>query len=305
MTLDERTLMKSIRALIPGFVKNELKTSLRDVVRRSLEEQASGWAADRVELQALRAKTAELEAQVGQLETILRRESVCPPPPPKHLQVRVVGAYVPGFLESGYSICDDLDAALSSAGRTLLDFGRILDWGCGSGRTTRALRTRLPSAELHGTDIDPEAIAWLIQNAPRVAEFRVAPHRPPTSYEDATFDFVFGISIFTHLPESMQFEWLAELRRLTRPGGYLVMTTSGEQNYSQLPPELRTIVETRGFHYIDGGYGQSISLPAFYQNTFHTHEYIRREWSRDFEILDIQAGRLQRHQDMVLMRRRD
>jgi len=42
---------------------------------------------------------------------------------------------------------------------------------------------------------------------------------PPMSYEDNMFDFVYSISIFTHLPEDMQFAWLQELQRITKPGG--------------------------------------------------------------------------------------
>lgn len=115
---------------------------------------------------------------------------------------------------------------------------------------------------------------------------------------------IFGISVFTHLPEGMQFEWLEELRRITKPGGYPILTTSGEKNYSHLPPDLRRIVETKGFYYLDGTYGQSIWLPAFYQNTFHSLDYIRREWSRYFDVLDTQLARLESHQDTVLLRRR-
>ena len=89
------------------------------------------------------------------------------------MQVRTVGGYVPGFLESGYSICDDLDAVLKVAGRDLSSFSRLLDYGCGSGRTTRALKTRYPAAEVHGTDIDPEAIAWLTRYCSRFGEFRL------------------------------------------------------------------------------------------------------------------------------------
>ncbi len=294
-----------IRSLIPRFAKKEFGVTVRNIVRESVEEKTAGWAEDRKQLQTLQARLADLETAFGQIQTILRREAAAAPPPPKHLQIRVVGGYVPDFLESGFAICGDLNAALEPAGRTLADFRRILDWGCGCGRTTRALKTLLPACELYGSDIDPEAIAWLQENYASLADFRVSPHRPPTSYADGMFDFVYGISVFTHLPEDMQFQWLEELRRITRPGGYLVMTTCGEQIYSQLPSELRAIVETKGFLYADGHYGQSISLPDFYQNTFHAHAYIRREWSKYFEILDIQPQRIQKHQDTVLMRRRD
>jgi SAM-dependent methyltransferase len=224
-------------------------------------------------------------------------------PPPKHLQIRVVGGYVPGFIESGFSICDDLNAALSPVDKRLENFPRILDFGCGCGRTTRALKTLYPAAEVHGTDIDPEAIGWLQKNYAAFGEFRVAPHRPPTSYSNGFFDFIVGVSVFTHLPEDMQFLWLEELKRITKPGGYLILTTSGEKNYKGLPDATRRVVEEKGFVYINDNYGQSISLPDFYQNTFHAPSYVEREWARYFEVLEIQPARMQNHQDTVLLRR--
>jgi SAM-dependent methyltransferase len=251
------------------------------------------------------AKIADLEAEVGQLETILNHDGTVLPPP-KHLQMRAIGAYIRGFIQSGFTMCADMNAVLGVAGKSLGDFGRILDYGCGCGRTTRALKTLHPACDLYGADIDPEAIAWLQQGYSRFAEFRLVPHAPPMPFDDGFFDFIFGVSVFTHLPEGMQFEWLEELRRVTRPGGYLILTTSGEKNYSGLPPDVRRIVETKGFCYLDGTYGQSVSLPAFYQNTFHTLDYIRREWSKYFEVLATQPARPQdeNYQDRVLLRRR-
>jgi SAM-dependent methyltransferase len=255
-------------------------------------------------LRELTERVTDLEAAVAQLEAILRHDGAAPPPP-KHLQVRVVGGYVPGFIESGFSICDDLNAVLAVVGKSLGDFERILDWGCGCGRTTRALKTLHPGMSVWGTDIDPEAIRWLQKKyEPRYGEFRLSPHVPPLPFADGFFDFVAGISVVTHLPENMQFHWLEELRRITRPGGYLLLTTSGEKSYSQLPDELRRQVEEKGFLYLDGDYGQSISLPDFYQNTFHSLDYVRREWGRFFDVLDTQPARLQTYQDTVLLRRR-
>jgi SAM-dependent methyltransferase len=292
------------KRLVPRALKEDLKQYIRTTSHEYARQITPPTAELVVQVRELAAKVADLEAAAGQLEAVLRHDGTALPPP-KHMQVRVVGGYVPGFIESGFSICDDLNGVLEVAGKSLGDFERILDWGCGCGRTTRALRTRFPQKAIYGSDIDPEAIAWLQKMySPRFGEFRLAPHAPPLPFEDGFFDFVFGISVFTHLPEDMQFGWLREMQRITRPGGYLIMTTSGENNYSNLPPELRKRVEEQGIFYLDGGYGQSISLPAFYQNTFHTMDYIRREWTKYFEILDMQPARLQRHQDTILMRRR-
>jgi 2-polyprenyl-3-methyl-5-hydroxy-6-metoxy-1,4-benzoquinol methylase len=257
------------------------------------------------DLDAMRARVSDLEVTVAQFDSILRHEAASAPPPPKHMQIRVVGGYVSAFIESGYSICADLDAALRFAGKQLTDFRRILDWGCGCGRITRALHVVTPASEVHGADIDPEAIAWLQRHCSRYAQFYLAPHRPPMAYANDTFDLVIGISIFTHLPEEMQFLWLDELRRITKPGALLILTTSGENNYKQLPAELLAAVQKKGYLYRDGTYGQSINLPAFYQNAFHTCQYIRDNWSKFFRILDIQPTQMQHHQDIILLEKHD
>lgn len=296
----------------------------KDIERPPLAAETSESAPEgiRERLDALSSRLADLEKTVGQLPevlsrlrdlevsgrqtvSLLHREAGIPPLPPKHLQMRVINNYTPNFPESCYSIYDDLDAVLAGAGKSLRDFKRILDWGCGCGRMTRVFRARLPSTELHGTDIDPEAIDWLKGNYADLAEFRLSPHHPPTSYADGTFDFVFGVSVVTHLPEDMQFEWLRELERITSPGAYLILSTSGENNYRNLPAASREILETEGFFHSDAGnYGPSISLPDFYQNTFHATHYVRREWSKFFDVIEIRPAGVDRHQDAVLLRKR-
>ena len=276
---------------VPRFAKRFAKEYITSVVHRVINQPQS----------------SDTEVLLKQLLTILRHEHGLAPPPPKHLQVRVVGGYVPDFLESGFSIYDDLNCALKAAGKELKDFSRILDFGCGCGRAIRALHTLLPSSQLYGVDIDPEAIEWLRHNYASFATFSVAPHNPPTSLTENQFDFVYGISVFTHLPEDMQFLWLDELRRITKPRSYLILTVHGENHYRNLASDARRIVEEKGFFYSIPevfNYGRSISLPDFYQNSYHTHEYIKREWAKYFDVLDIQALRMGNHQDTVLLQNR-
>ncbi len=296
--------MSLLKRLVPRFLKDDIKQAVAAVAWQSAGPRIVQLEARSVpDLDGLRSKVEDLETALEQLTAVLRHDNVALPPP-KHLQIRVVGAYVPGFVESGFATCDDLNGVLGVVGRSLASFPRILDWGCGCGRNSRAVKTLVPACELHGMDIDAEAIGFLQNRYTRYGEFHVAPHRPPTDFPDAFFDFVFGISVFTHLPEPMQFEWLEELRRITKPGGYLIMTTSGESNYRNLPPDLLARVEADGILYVDGGYGQSIDLPAFYQNTFHTQAYIRREWAKFFRVVDIQARRMSNQLDTILLERR-
>ena len=293
---------KLIAGIIAG-IKKILPQSFKQTIRRLLVTEPVVPTVD----SALMERVTDLEVQIRQLTTILQREHNFLPPPPKHLQVRVVSAYVPEFIESGYSsVYPDLNRSLEKAGKKLENFHRILDFGCGCGRALRALSRLLPDSELFGTDIDEEAIQWLNIYHPTLGKFFVAPHTPPMPVDDHMFDLVFGISVFTHLPEDMQFQWLEELRRITKPAGYAILTTHGEKHYRKFDLAYLEIMEKKGFFYSDFGsnYGKSISLPDFYQGTYHSHAYIRREWNKYFDVIDITALGMQNHQDVTLLQRR-
>jgi hypothetical protein len=47
------------------------------------------------------------------------------------------------------------------------------------------------------------------------ATFVDLPLHPPSSLKEAGFDLIVGVSIFTHLTETVQLEWLGELQRLS------------------------------------------------------------------------------------------
>ncbi len=259
------------------------------------------------QIKLLETNVKNVEILLHQVLSILRLEANIPPHPPKHLQIRVVGSYVPDFIESGFTkIYPALNRALKPVGKELGDFQTILDWGCGCGRAIRALATLIPNSRLYGTDIDGEAIDWLKHNYSKFAEFSASPHYPPTDFEEQTFDLVFGISVMTHLPEEMQFQWLAELSRITKPSGYVILTTHGEKHYKGLDSSIVDIMKEKGFFYYQAGfnYGESISLPEFYQTAFHTHAYIRKEWGKYFNVIDIQTLGMGNNQDTILMQKR-
>ncbi len=289
-------MIKVLKKIVPQSIKDELN--------RHIAEQCA--ALDAAKGQPPHPPKDDAEIALQQVLSILRHESGHPPPPPKHLQQRVVGGYPPDFIESGFkSIYPKLNRVLQPTGKELKSFHSILDFGCGCGRATRALATLLPESKLYGADIDGEAIEWVSRHYAKFAEFAVVPHLPPTSYEAQQFDLVFGISVFTHLPEDMQFQWLKELSRITKPHGYLILTTHGEQHYKDLDAEIVEIMTQKGFYYSDFGwnYGESISLPDFYQTAFHSHAYIQREWSNYFEVIDVQALGMN-HQDTILLQNR-
>ncbi len=224
--------------------------------------------------------------------------------PPEHLQVRVVGSYkAADFFTSGRDIADDLERLLVAQNRSLTSFPSILDFGCGCGRILVAVANRLqPGQRIFGSDIDAEAIDWCQARYARLASFALSPHVPRTLYSDAQFDLVYGISVFTHLPEPMQFDWLRELERITVPGGFLVLSVHGKTHCGLLPAPQRAQVEDLGFCY--GVFGRTDGLPEFYQTTWHSERYIRERWSELFDVLDVQELAIDRRQDAVVCRKR-
>jgi SAM-dependent methyltransferase len=249
-------------------------------------------------------KVEDLETALWQLQSILVEERHTPPPPPKHLQIRVVGGYVPDFIKSGFTTYKTVNDVLCSVGKDVNNFTTILDFGCGCGRIIRAFRYHLPSHHLLGTDIDPEAIDWLKNHYGSIAEFVVNPHVPPMPYPGDFFDFIYSISIFTHLPEEMQFKWLEDLRRVIKPGGYMILTTHGEKHYKELPPDKLKLMNQKGFYYNEDRNLTTEGLPAFYKVAYHSPEYIEREWKKYFDVLKIMPRGLEDHQDIILLQKR-
>lgn len=120
---------------------------------------------------------------------------------------------------------------------------RVLDWGCGPGRVARHLPGLLGMrAEVCATDANPEAIAWCREHIQQVS-FETNELQPGLSYPDGHFDFVFGISVLSNLDPDLQAGWVAELRRVLKPGGILLLTTQGDAFLPKLSDSEREVYE--------------------------------------------------------------
>jgi SAM-dependent methyltransferase len=248
----------------------------------------------------LTEEVRDLRIAVAQLTDVVRQLGGAAPPP-KHLQVRVVGAYREDFMRAGEELADDIDRALAPFSVTLRSFPTILDFGCGCGRLLTAVAGRLRGDQrLFGGDIDAEAVAWCQTQYARVATVSVLPTSPPTAFADHQFALVYGISVLTHLPEPMQFDWLRELQRITRPGGYLVLSVHGKNHFQHFPAHE---IERDGFSYAD--LGHTDGLPTFYRTAAHTESYIRRRWTDYLDVLALVELGIHGRQDAVVCRRRD
>lgn len=253
-------------------------------------------------IRILEERCSDVQIELQQFMSLLNMKNDALTVPPKHLQVRVAGTYNPRFFTSGQKMIDDIEGILQGNGESLFNFSTILDFGCGCGRLMIPLGFMVPPEKLFGTDIDLKAIRWLGTNYPSFQDLDVNRVKPPMKYPEGMFDFIFGVSVFTHLPEKLQTAWLAELSRVLKPGGFGLFTIHGEKYYRKLAgPALDDLME-RGFHYSVGS--GTDGLPEFYQTSYQTHEYIKRRWSKYFDVIDVRKEAIGKSQDAVLVRKR-
>lgn len=156
--------------------------------------------------------------------------------PPAMLRFRISESISPDdFLRIGRACSRMIVDRIAESGLTL-GGARVLDFGCGCGRTLMWLIPDYPEAQFYGVDIDQEAVRWCSSHFSS-SRFHTGSALPPLPYPDKHFRVIYCLSVFTHLNEPMQDAWLCELRRILQPGGLLIVTVHGHNAASVLPPD--------------------------------------------------------------------
>ena len=186
---------------------------------------------------------------------------------------------------------------LTGHGTQLDERSALLDFGCGCGRVAR--RWSELSGAVHGTDYNPLLVQWCNAHL-AFADFATNALEPPLPYADDSFDFLYSISIFTHLDEPLQVPWMRELVRVVRPGGLILITVSGEEHVRSLPgwEQFRPSFEA-GELVVTKPERSGSNACAVY----HPLGYVRDKLTRGLELLDHEPGVSQAGgQDGVLLR---
>lgn len=222
------------------------------------------------------------------------------PLPPPDLIHAVAGTDDPAwFLESGQRAADAIRASVARHGRRIESMRAILDFGCGSGRVLRHWAP-VGGPEIHGSDYNPTLVEWCERNL-GFARYQVNTLTPLLGYDDETFDLVYALSVFTHLPEPDQLLWMDELHRVLRPGGLLLLTTHGGfYRPNLLPADLHRFAAGELVVYGDAQPGTNVCA------TFHPEAYVRRVLARRFHVLEfVPEGALGNpRQDLTLLEKR-
>jgi ubiquinone/menaquinone biosynthesis C-methylase UbiE len=101
----------------------------------------------------------------------------------------------------------------------------VLDVGCGTGEVTWLAKTRAKEGKAYGIDPAPEMIAVARSKAARKkldVDFRVGVIEA-LPFADSSIDVVTSSLMMHHLPEELKVRGLAEIYRVLKPGGRLLI----------------------------------------------------------------------------------
>ena len=131
------------------------------------------------------------------------------------------------FFQTGI---DEIDSLLKEIDQLNLKLShkRALDFGCGVGRVTQALAKYFDKVD--GVDIAPSMIE--LANTYNKCEDKVhyyVNHKNSLEiFKDNTYDFIYSVEVFQHMPPEYQENYLSELLRILSPDGLLVFELPSE-----------------------------------------------------------------------------
>jgi len=220
----------------------------------------------------------------------------------------------------------DFFVALSQASpKPLYQYRSLLDFGCGCGRFARMLKGH--PGKISGCDIDGRHVEWINQNLPYM-DAKTSKVYPPVPFEENEFEAIVSISIFTHLTEKSQDEFLGELYRICSPNGILFLTVHGEQAFTRAKNETpiwdmlsvdQALFDNAAEQFLDGKHmfirqeghltvednsndlSKVISDPFEYGIAFTPELYIRSHWTNWFDVINYKSGGIHDFQDIVVL----
>jgi ubiquinone/menaquinone biosynthesis C-methylase UbiE len=117
---------------------------------------------------------------------------------------------------------------MCKANGVAVSYGKVLDFGCGVGRMTRAFSKFFSSCV--GIDVSEKMVDLAREfNADRPQCEFIASAAPALPFTDKSFDFVYSVLVLQHLPQkSMILGYIAEFIRVAKDSSVIVFQLTNE-----------------------------------------------------------------------------
>jgi len=175
---------------------------------------------------------------------------------------------------------------------------RLLDFGCGAGRTMRHFLDVADRAEVWGCDIDAPSIEWLKKNLCPPLNAFTCDENPPLELESGSVDLIWAVSVFTHLAVNSA-EWLLELHRLLSDEGIVIASFMGRLTHQTLTGQPWD-EEGTGMKVIGLDNPWDLGGPSVFMSDW----WVREHWGRAFEVEIIAPGVETLDQSWAVMRKK-
>lgn len=211
------------------------------------------------------------------------------------------------FIRQGSRMFGVIEKCIEENVRKPIKDLNILDFGCGNGRVA------LPFFHNYGKpsmclDVDAGVVDYLRRVIPGANPTK-SMYEPPLPLADKTFDVVYAISVWTHLPDNLQSAWLAEISRILKDGGLALISTSsyaalaGRRNWLA---DWRDIgdeeLKRRGF--IFKACPATPGVTGTYGYAAHDPDWIKNNWSKWFDVLETKTSAIEGLQDLNILRKK-
>lgn len=217
---------------------------------------------------------------------------------------------IASYRERGLNVLKQIDRCLAEAERSFDDVERWLDFGCGYGRVIRFLVDRVPPERISASDVVREGVDFCS------SELGVRPIYSDAELETVhvgTFDFIYAISVLTHLNEHNSRALLRLLGDSLETGGVALFTTHGHWSldhpetygaeYGARRAVIARDVAEKGMCFLPYPFMRGDD----YGMAWHTREYVEGLMDElhggRLELLLFEPQGLDGHQDVFAFRR--
>jgi SAM-dependent methyltransferase len=217
---------------------------------------------------------------------------------------------VASYAERAGNVVANIEASLAAGDRRFDDVERWLDFGCGYGRVIRFLVERVPRDRVWAGDVLREGVDFCS------SEFGVHPlySRPDLeALELEPFDFIYAISVLSHLNERNSRALLRLLGDALRPNGITMFTTHGRRSlenpelygdeFGERREQIAHAVAARGMTFLPYAFTGGDAYGMAWHTREWVEETVRELHGNAVRLVRFVAHGLDDHQDIFAFQR--